>query len=112
MKEGMVYVNCRLTPELEGEGYAREIIRRLQEMRRQLDLRVEDFIVADVELSDERIHSLMRDGWPDTIQREVRAEELCIRLSEEAPQRESWELENEWDIDGVTVRTSVSRADQ
>ena len=41
-----------LTPELEAEGNAREVIRRIQEMRRQLDLNVEDFICVYVVISD------------------------------------------------------------
>ena len=36
---GFVYVDIALTPELEAEGYAREIIRRIQDMRKELDLR-------------------------------------------------------------------------
>ncbi|NQS79366.1 MAG: class I tRNA ligase family protein, partial [Methanoculleus bourgensis] len=36
MKDATVYVDVALTPELEAEGYAREVIRRIQEMRRQL----------------------------------------------------------------------------
>jgi isoleucyl-tRNA synthetase len=51
MPEGTVYVDVSLTPELEAEGYAREVIRRLQEMRRQADLAVEDYIVARVEVT-------------------------------------------------------------
>jgi isoleucyl-tRNA synthetase len=107
MKDATVYVDCGLTPELEAEGYAREIIRRLQEMRRQLDLRVEDFIIAEVTLSDARIYTLIRDGWPDLIGREVRASELHLHPVEEASLKRSWALQNEWDIEGVTVRTAV-----
>ncbi|MDD1675432.1 MAG: class I tRNA ligase family protein, partial [Methanomicrobiales archaeon] len=112
IKDGMVYVDCGLTPELEGEGYTREIIRRLQEMRRQLDLRVEDFIRVEVVVSDPRIYSLIGDGWRDTIKREVRVDDLAIRSPGEALAQRIWELENEWDIEGVKVQTRVSRLDQ
>ena len=44
MTDATVYVDVALTPDLEAEGYAREVIRRIQEMRQQLDLAVEDFI--------------------------------------------------------------------
>ena len=33
MEDATVYVDVALTPELEAEGYAREVIRRIQEMR-------------------------------------------------------------------------------
>ena len=65
MPDATVYVDIRLTPELEAEGYAREMIRRIQETRRQLDLAVEDFIVADVAVADERICALVRDSMGD-----------------------------------------------
>ena len=35
MQDATVYVDTSLTPELEAEGNAREVIRRVQEMRRQ-----------------------------------------------------------------------------
>ncbi|MDD1678892.1 MAG: isoleucine--tRNA ligase [Methanomicrobiales archaeon] len=110
MKDATVYVDCRLTPELETEGYAREIIRRLQEMRRQLDLRVEDFITAEVTLSDARVYALLKEEWADLIGREVRASIFHLSLPPNARER-SWNLQNEWDIEEITVRTSVSRLD-
>jgi isoleucyl-tRNA synthetase len=112
MKDATVYVDCGLTTELEAEGYTREIIRRLQEMRRQLDLRVEDFIVTEVTVSDARIYSLLKDRWPDLISREVRASNLYLHPSDETSIQRPWDLQNEWDIEGVTVHTAVSRLQQ
>ena len=79
MEDATVYVDVALTPELEAEGYAREVIRRIQEMRRQLDLAVEDFILADVAIADERICGLVSTGWKAGIADEVRAKELSLR---------------------------------
>jgi isoleucyl-tRNA synthetase len=110
MEGGTVYVDGRLTPELEGEGYAREVIRRLQEMRRQLNLAVEEFIVADVSIGDPRIASLVRTGWAERIQGEVRARSLSIRMPEDTGTVGKSERENSWDIEGIEVRTAVSRA--
>jgi isoleucyl-tRNA synthetase len=112
MKDATVYVDCGLTPELEAEGYAREIIRRLQEMRRQRDLRVEDFIAAEVIIADARVYALLKEDGADLIGREVRASAMYLRPSEEGSLKRSWDLQNEWDIEGVTVRTSISRLDQ
>jgi isoleucyl-tRNA synthetase len=112
MKDAVVYVDCGLTPELEAEGYAREIIRRLQDMRRQLDLRVEDFIAAEVTIPDERIYTLLEKRWVDLIGREVRAPNLHLHPSEEVALTRTWDLQNEWDIEGLTVRTAVSRLQQ
>ncbi|MGE5831474.1 MAG: isoleucine--tRNA ligase [Methanomicrobiales archaeon] len=110
MEGAVVYVDGRLTPELEGEGYAREIIRRIQEMRRQLDLAVEDFIVAGVVIHDPRVASLVRSGWENRIRDEVRARSLSIRLPGEGGPSPEGGLEADWEIEGVGVRTTVSRA--
>ncbi|MDD1663899.1 MAG: DUF5915 domain-containing protein, partial [Methanomicrobiales archaeon] len=110
LEGGTVYVDGRLTPELEGEGYAREIIRRLQEMRRQLNLAVEEFISADVIIGDSRITSLLTPGWTERIRGEVRARSLFIQYAGEAGQVGLCDLSNEWDIEGIEVRTAVSRA--
>jgi isoleucyl-tRNA synthetase len=110
MEGGTVYVDSRLTPDLEGEGYAREVIRRLQEMRRQLNLAVEEFIVADVHIGDPRIASLVKSGWSDRIAGEVRARSLTIHLPGEERPRGAGEMENSWEIEGIEVRTAVSRA--
>jgi isoleucyl-tRNA synthetase len=110
MEGGTVYVDSRLTPELEGEGYAREVIRRLQEMRRQLNLAVEEFIVADVFIGDPGVASLVKSGWSDRIAGEVRARSLSIRLPGEAGHALKGGLESSWEIEGIEVRTTVSRA--
>ncbi len=110
MRDGAVYVDVRLTPELEAEGYAREVIRRLQEMRRQLDLRVEDYIEAEVIVADDRICGLVRNGWNEAIMHEVRAHTLAIRSSGSEESGKAWALENAWDVEGVRMVTHVSRA--
>jgi isoleucyl-tRNA synthetase len=110
MAGGTVYVDGRLTPDLEGEGYARELIRRLQEMRRQLNLAVEEFIIADVVIGDRRIAILVRSGWAGRIKEEVRARSLSIRLGGEPGPSGEGDLESSWDIEGIEVRTRVSRA--
>jgi len=63
MKGGVVYVDITLTPEIEGEGYAREIIRRIQEMRRRLDLKVEDYVVVNATIDDARVAGLLSASW-------------------------------------------------
>ncbi|HVP25287.1 MAG TPA: isoleucine--tRNA ligase [Methanomicrobiales archaeon] len=110
MDGATVYVDSRLTPELEGEGYAREVIRRLQEMRRQLDLAVGDFIIADVVIGDPRIASLVRSGWTEKIREEVRARPLFIREPGEEKPAFGGGTESSWDIEGIEVMTAVSRA--
>jgi isoleucyl-tRNA synthetase len=110
MEGALVYVDGRLTPELEGEGYAREVIRRLQEVRRQLSLAVDEFVVADVLIGDPRVASLVRSGWAERIREEVRARSLSIRGPGEEGPGGGGGLEGSWEIEGIQVKTMVSRA--
>ena len=73
MSGATVCVDTTLTDDLEAEGFAREIIRRIQEMRRQLDLKVEEYITAAVTINDSRIAGLVSGSWKDEIMNEVRA---------------------------------------
>ena len=110
MKDATVYVDVTLTPALEAEGYAREVIRRVQEMRRQLDLNVDDFIVAAVGVADERVASLIAtEEWQKEIAGEVRAATLTVRRSSERSAG-PFALEKDWDVEGVQMRIGISRA--
>jgi isoleucyl-tRNA synthetase len=50
---GNVFVNTNITPEIKQEAMARELIRRVQDMRKDLDLDVEANINVNVETSAE-----------------------------------------------------------
>jgi len=50
---GELYLDLRVTPELRAEAYAREIIRRIQQMRKEIDLEVDDFIATTVKTDKE-----------------------------------------------------------
>jgi len=111
MKDAMVYVDVTLTADLEAEGYAREVIRRLQEMRRQLDLNVEDFITAEVVVDDPRVAGLVSDDWRKMIMGEVRAAALAIRPGGNgSSMSKAWSLEKDWDVEGVGMRMGISQA--
>ena len=110
MKDATVYVDVALFPDLEAEGYAREVIRRIQEMRRQLDLAVEDFITADVRVDNTRVCDLIRVTWHDGIADEVRAKELAIRDEGSPDPAGTWQLAKDWDVEGVRVMIGISQA--
>ncbi|MDZ7702308.1 MAG: isoleucine--tRNA ligase [Halobacteriales archaeon] len=99
---GTVYVDAALTDELEAEGYAREVIRRVQEMRKELDLDVERAIRLEVEVFDERIGRLVAEHEA-LIAEEVRAAEL----GEVADGHEQ-----EWEVEGVRLRLAVEPLDE
>jgi isoleucyl-tRNA synthetase len=108
MEDATVYVDVSLTPSLEAEGYAREVIRRIQEMRRQLDLAVEDFIRADVTIADERICGLLNTSWKQGIADEVRAKELSLHLAG-GSMIPSHQLCKDWDVESIMMTVGLSK---
>ncbi len=94
---GVVYVDASLTEDIESEGYAREVIRRVQEMRKELDLDVEERIALEFEVEDNRVADLVADH-EELIREEVRADELG---SLEDGHRKEWEVE------GVAVEIAI-----
>ncbi len=109
MNGGAVYVDVTLTPDLEAEGYSREVIRRIQEMRRLHDLNVEDYITAGVVIDDERVASLLEGNWCQNIMDEVRAGTCTIAPGSSSSTPGTWELEREWDVEGIRVLIGISK---
>ncbi|WP_255193731.1 isoleucine--tRNA ligase [Natronobeatus ordinarius] len=95
---GVVYVDASLTDDIESEGYAREVIRRVQEMRKELDLDVEERIALELEVDDDRIAELVAER-EDLIREEVRADELGT--VEDGHRKE-------WDVEGIDVELAIS----
>lgn len=101
MEDATVYVNVELTEDIESDGYSREVIRRIQEMRKQTSLAVDAKIVASVIVADERIAALI-ESKHDVIAGEVRADVMTIQYGLEADDGDT-----EWDIDGLKVFISI-----
>jgi len=76
MKGGFVYLNKDRNEELEAEGYAREIMRLVQSLRKDSGLQKADrislFIKVDSELDD------MLKGWEKQIKEKVGAKQMMI----------------------------------
>jgi isoleucyl-tRNA synthetase len=101
---GVVYVDSTLTRNIEAEGYAREIIRRLQDMRKELNLNVEDEIRAVVNINDERITDLVLE-WEEFIAHEVRTKILVIGMDVEV----KGALVKEWNVEGIQMTMGISK---
>jgi isoleucyl-tRNA synthetase len=86
---GVVYVDTALTEDIESEGYAREVVRRVQEMRKDLELDLEEEIRLDLDVADERVAALVREH-EELIASEVRAAEFG---DVEDGHRREWEVE-------------------
>ncbi len=98
---GNVYLYAKMDEELWRECLAREIVRRIQEMRKELDLNVEEFIDVALSCDEEFIR-----GWRDYVAREVRARELMFNYRFES--EEDWYVK-EWDVEGEKVVIGVRR---
>ncbi|MDO9097786.1 MAG: DUF5915 domain-containing protein, partial [Candidatus Methanoperedens sp.] len=101
---GNVYVDTELTKDIESEGYSREVIRRIQDMRKELDLAVEEEINAVVEITDANVVELVLE-LKDFIAGEVRAKSLVIGSDVEV----EGALVKDWDVEGVKMRMGVGR---
>jgi len=98
-ERGVVYVDTSLTEGIESEGYAREVIRRIQEMRKDLDLDLEAEVRVELDVRDERVADLVA-RHEELIAREVRAAEFGEVVDGHR---------KEWDVEGVTMEIAVER---
>ncbi|RLF62636.1 MAG: hypothetical protein DRN31_03840 [Thermoplasmata archaeon] len=85
------------TPELIAEGFSREIIRRIQEMRKDMNLDMEDKIISSVSVDSDRVK-----GWENYIKGETRSEKLVFGKA-------SGDMVKEWDIDGEKIKIGIKR---
>ncbi|MDD3573749.1 MAG: class I tRNA ligase family protein, partial [Methanospirillum sp.] len=111
MTDASIYVDTTLTKEIKAEGYTREIIRRLQDMRKQLDLNVDDNIIIDAIISDDNLRELLTSPWKELIKQEVRGRSMEIyALVNERDDSTLFQLDREWDIEGVNITLGISLA--
>jgi isoleucyl-tRNA synthetase len=111
MTDATVYVDVALTPDLEAEGYAREVIRRIQDMRKQLDLAVEDFINTEVAVTDKRVLALLHtDEMILTMGDEVRAKFFGFSKDGASPDPTRFISVKEWDVEGVGMTIGIAKA--
>jgi isoleucyl-tRNA synthetase len=103
---GRVYVDLTIPSDLIREGFIREVIRRLQEMRKRLDLPVDAFVDAYISASNPE-----RLGWledeKDTLMEEVRTRTLQILRPDQ--KRTSAALEEVWRIVGHEFQMGMSQ---
>ncbi len=128
---GTIYIDTEITDEIKGEGMARDVIRRIQEMRKEADLKVEDFIVAGVAADEEMVRLLA--PHKETIASETRCKSLLVILLSDDTRAEcdNYSLGNvggelkshsartkheskynnnkDWDIEGQSVKIGISK---
>ena len=96
---GVIYIDTTLTEEIESEGYTREVIRRIQEMRKEQGLVVDQEISVIVSILDERILELimLHEGL---IKQEVRATEIIKKKEKDM---------KEWVVEGIPIEIKIKQ---
>ncbi len=100
---GLIYLDTELTAELKAEGFARELVRRIQEMRKEMDLQVEDNIYAVINLSSEM--EQLVSNWTEYISKETRA----VKLEISSTQNAKGQYIKDWDINDEKVKIGLTK---
>jgi len=97
---GTVYLDMEMTDDLEAEGYARESVRRVQQMRKDMKLDVEEFIDLEMACSD-RLQNYLTQ-WRDYLTHETRTQDLKFDPSPKGDYIVEWGIEEESVSIGIT----------
>jgi len=102
---GYAAVSTKVSEELALTGLARELIRRIQVMRKDLGLSLTDNIAVEIYADEDSLKAVERVR--DLISRETRSVKISLKRSQ---QDVGGELVREWEIDGDIYVVGVSRA--
>jgi len=100
-EDTILLLDTTLTPELEAEGFAREIVRRIQSMRKELDLKVEDKISTEIKIDAEKKTALKK--WEDYIKGETRSKQITF------VDKPSGKLVKKWKIDELDIEIGINK---
>ncbi len=104
---GKVFVDVTRTKELESEGLVRDVTRRVQVMRKELDLNVDQDIEVTVQFSDEESLQLAQ-MHKDYLATETRAQVLDLVGPKAKPKWKAFKYVKEWDIDDLKIKVGMS----
>ncbi|NLF04480.1 MAG: class I tRNA ligase family protein, partial [Actinomycetales bacterium] len=78
---GFALLDVTVTPELEAEGYARDVVRAVQDARKAADLKVSDRIALELTVPASRVEAV--ETHRELITRETLAVELAVSAGDE-----------------------------
>jgi len=99
-----VAIDVELTQELLGEGLARDVVRRIQNLRKEADFDLDDRIITTYQAEDELKEAI--EAWRDYIA----AETLSMELTEARPDAHEANIVSEDEVEGYWVRIGVRKA--
>ncbi len=100
---GHIYIDLTPTKELEAEALARELVRRIQFMRKELALNIDEYIDVEIVVPSEEAKELALSQL-NYVSGEVRGREVKLTFK---PEMEGYR--RQWDIDGETYIITVKR---
>ena len=95
-----VALSTVLTEELLDEGFARELVNKIQNMRKSAEFEVMDKIVIDIKTTD-RLYKAI-----DLFEEYIKKETLAQRITKTGSKSE---FSEEWDINGQKAEISITR---
>ncbi|RLI23910.1 hypothetical protein DRO57_07960, partial [Candidatus Bathyarchaeota archaeon] len=101
---GVLYLDTRIDRALQAEGLGRDLVRRVQYMRKEMDLPVDAYIEVYVKAPSAESLSLL-ESTRDYIAGEVRAKRLVL-TTEEIPETE---YRKEWDLEDGKYLIGINR---
>jgi isoleucyl-tRNA synthetase len=99
---GNVFVDTEITPQIRSEAMSRELVRRIQDMRKDLDLDVEANIEVYVDCG-ENFRELV-EPFLEFICNEVRAQKILFQSLE-------GEYSKEWNIEDEKMTLSILKSE-
>jgi isoleucyl-tRNA synthetase len=106
-KIGKVYVDVTRTKELEAEGLVRDVIRRVQVMRKELDLKVEQSVDVLLLFSDVDSVELSK-MFEAHLANEIRADSLELKGPSAKPKWKDYSYVKEWEIDDFKLKVGMN----
>ena len=103
---GAVYVDETLSPELRRVGLSRDVTRRAQEMRADLDLAVDERVRLTVRTDDEAIATAVSEH-ADALGSAVRVDDLTVLTDGEDISGEPAHT-RDWSVDGSSVSMAMT----
>ena len=96
--DGSIYIDLKLTRDELAEGLARDAVRRMQQMRKEMDLKVDSYVHAYIVVPSSKAAALLRSK-NKYLTHEVRAKKLTIgthKPESKAPfYTKSWQIDQE-----------------
>ncbi|TFG05287.1 isoleucine--tRNA ligase [Candidatus Thorarchaeota archaeon] len=106
-KVGRVFVDVTRTENLEAEGLVRDVTRRVQVMRKELDLNVEQALKLVVEFSNEE-STRLAEMFEEYLANETRADELRLVGPGSEVNWKDYDYVKDWEVDDLTLKIGMN----